>query len=387
MDRNYNKYGAIIAVVIILAVAVHSIFSDAESVYDYSDPQVLQLDEQEFNTIDQDVTSMYTEDDGHISQVYADDENIYYLLEPIQYATHQWLKYESAYIKRINRATGEIKILREFSDMGEFNISKVIYNQDYCFISMTTFDGDNQTDSILKMDNETGNTSIIYETTSVTGGAYRISNISNYYTDNYLIWSECDPYLDRNDVVNEYKLYNIEKDKITTHKIEERNYARSLVNPTLNENNVVYPISNENGDNIILCKSINGEENRKVNIHSMVYGTGFYNDDYLVWDYPVWNGLYGEISGCGTYLFDFKTKEQFLVDEDVLDLKLYDDYIVTVHKKYVNLIDYRNNKKYKYLIKENQKVTSKIINVTDDFIIIDESDENELKVIYKEIIK
>lgn len=389
MSKNYNKYSAIIALVIILAFAIHSIFNGGEKVYDYTSPQPLQLEETEIDTTGYETKISFTDNNGYISQLYADDKFIYYLSEPVVNDVLQDTSYGVAYIKKMDKETGVTQIVREFSNVGKFNISKIVYTEDYYFISATIFDGDNQKDTILKMDTKTGDIDVIYETTSVTGGAYKISSISNDYTDKYLIWTEVDPYTEKNTAVNEYKLYNIQKDEIITRPFEEKSYQGLYTNPSMHENRILYNILGENGDNVIICKSVNGEEYRKINTPSINFATGFYNNDYVVWVNPVWRGVYGDNIGSDVYLFDFAGEEQFLVDENALDLKLYDDYIVTVNKEYVNLIDYRDNKKYKYILEENQEVTQKLVNVTDNYIIMNEyfDDENKVVLTYKTIAK
>lgn len=398
MNKNNIKYIIIIVGVIIGVFILYNTFISGEIKYDYLNPQPLQLEEQEFDTLSQDV-KIEIKDEGYISKINADDEYIYYLCNPRENDIIGGFSDELTYLRKLDRKTGTIHTLHELSGMGTFNISQVVYNQDYCFINMDTYGTNNNRSSILKISKETGDSEVVYERVQGATDEYDISNMSNDFTNDYLIWKEFNSY---DEEVNECKLYNIEENKVSTYKFKEKNYEEFDFNPTIHENKIVYNVLDENGDDTIMCKQINNGVDYTVNIHSLGFYTGVYNDDYVVWrsyNKPIANSITYNFFIGDIYLLDFRTKKPFLVEEQATDLRVYNDYIVTIKDNYVSLIDYKNNKKSRYLIEENGKPpqkniqvepTQKLVTVTDNFIIMQDKfdkDNNSVIVTYKEIVK
>lgn len=404
MNKKYVKYIAIVVGVIIVAVGIYNTFTNGTIKYDFVNPQPLQLEEQEFDTSSQDV-KVKVKDDGYISEIDADDNYIYYLCKPSVNDPIEKFSEELAYIRKMDRHTGTVQTLHEFSGMGRFSIHNVVYNQDYCFVSLYTFDNMNESDNrvtLLKISKETGDSEVIYQRSTEEYGWYDVTVISNDFTENYLIWREFDSYDKNGREVREYKLYHIQKNEVTPYKYKETNYEEFCANPTIHQNKIVYNIVDGNGDSTIMSKALSSGVNQEIKIHDLSFYTGFYNDNYLAWrsytrpseDYIAYDYFLGDV-----YLFDFNTEKPFLVDEQATDFRVYNDYIVTVKNKYVSLIDYRNNKKSKYVIEETEERTQKyvqvsppqrLVTVTDNFIIMEDNmDKSDYSIIvtYKKIVK
>lgn len=365
MNENYKKYALIAIVVLMIVVIVSVVYSkrDKNITYTNVNPQSLELTDKE---ISGEANKVVIKDTGYISQLYCDGAYIYYLCVPISYGMEQGLSYEEAYIKKVDVISKKTEVVHEFIEIGKFAITKIVYSDDYLFLSMSSFENENTKESILKMSKETGDIDVVYEKVIVDARDYGI-NISNNYNNEYVIWSE----LYEDYTLNEYKVYDIEKGEISAYKYEDRADKNYYGNPSISNDTLMYGAVEES-KNILICKEIATDEEAKMELGEEKFASGFIYNDWLVWE-DSYNSENNHV-----YLFDFNSKEKFLIDTDIAHLKLCGNYVVTVNHEQVSFIDYVNNEKFNYKLEEGQT----FVNVIDGYIVLEQNCNGGVEVVF-----
>lgn len=369
MKEDYKKYAVVAISVLMIIVVVGGVYSKRSKNIKYTNinPTLLELTDKTLFGTDKKIK---INDDGYVSQIYCDENYIYYMSTPVVDDMSQGLTYDLAYIKKVNIASGNTEIIHEFSGIGRFSISKIVYSKEFLFLSMTKFNNDNAEDSILKMSKETGDTDVVYEVVRNIDDIYGI-DISNNYMESYVVWSELHKDYSR----NEYKLYDIEKDEIIVYKYEDRDDKNYYGNPSISNNTAMYGAV-EDSKNIIICKEIGTGEEVKMELGEEKFASGYIYNNWLVWE-----SSYNSENNY-VYLFDFNSENKYLIDSDVVKFRGYGQYIMTIDKNQVSFIDYINREKSSYEIEENQR----FVNVINGYVILEQnSDDGGIEVVFVDV--